>query len=98
MENKISWKALEYKRKEKTADWYWAVILISLSIIIISFLTKNALFAVLVIISTSILLFISVTAPRLIHISINQKGVTVDKELYPFVTLDSFWVESKNED
>ncbi len=97
MENKISWKALEYKRKDKTADWYWAVGLISLSIVIISFFTHNALFAILIIISTITLLSFSVTAPKVINISINQKGLSVEKELYPFVSLESFWVESVDE-
>ena len=56
MENKISWKALEYKRKDKTADWYWAVILIALAIIIGAFFTHDGFFAILVIISTAILI------------------------------------------
>jgi hypothetical protein len=98
MEHKISWKALEYKRKEKTADWYWAVILIALSCVIISFMVHNVLFGILLIISTAILLSFSVIPPRAINISINQKGVTVEKNLYPFASLESFWVEAINED
>ena len=94
MEHKISWKALEYKRKEKTADWYWAVVLISLAMVVASFILHNALFAILIIISTGILMSFSMTAPKTVNISINQKGLTVGKEMYPFATLDSFWVES----
>ena len=94
MENKISWRALEYKRKEKTADWYWAVILISLAMVVTSFILHNALFAILIIISTVILMSFSMTAPKTVSISINQKGIIVDKEMYPFATLDAFWVES----
>lgn len=99
MENKISWQALEYKQKEKTVDWYWAVIIIALAIVVISIYTHNMLFAVLVILSTGILLSFSINKPRLIDISINQKGITVDHDMYPFITLESFWVESiKGED
>jgi len=96
MENKISWKALEYKRKDKTADWYWAVILIALAIIIGAFFTHNGFFAILVIISTAILISFSIIAPKVVEISMNQKGITVGKETYPFATLESFWVESKD--
>lgn len=98
MEHKISWKALEYKRKVKTTDWYWAVILIALAIVITSVLTHNTLFAILIIISTATLLSFSVTPPRVIHISMNQKGITVGKDMYPFVNLQSFWVESMDEE
>jgi len=97
MENKISWKALEYKRKDKTADWYWAVILISLAIVVTSFVLHNAFFAILVIISTIVLMSFSIIAPKMVNISINQKGVFVEKEMYPFATLESFWVESMDE-
>lgn len=93
MENKISWKALEYKQKEKTADWYWAVIIIAIAIVVISIFIQNILFAVLVVISTYILLSFSINTPRTIDVSINQKGITVDKDMYPFVTLESFWVD-----
>ena len=98
MENKISWQALEYKRKDKTADWYWAVGLISLAIVVTSFMLHNSLFAILIIISTGILISFSVIAPKIINISINQKGITVGKEMYPFATLDAFWVESQDEE
>jgi hypothetical protein len=98
MENKISWKALEYKRKEKTTDWYWAVILISLAIVVISFMIHNVLFAVLIIISTIILMSFSIIAPKMVEISINQKGITAGKEIYPFATLESFWVENIDKD
>lgn len=98
MENKISWKALEYKRKDKTADWYWAVILISLAIVVISFIIHNVFFAILIIISTGILISFSLVAPRMVEISINQKGITVKKEMYPYASLESFWVESMDEE
>ena len=98
MEQKISWKALEYKRKEKTADWYWAVIIISLSVVVISFIVHNTLFAILVIISTIMLLSFSLTPAKMVNISINQKGMVVEKEMYPFASLQSFWVEAIDPD
>lgn len=98
MENKVSWKALEYKRKEKTTDWYWAVILIALAIVVVSFIIHNIFFAILVIISTVILLSFSIIAPKAIEIKINQKGITVGKEMYPFATLEAFWVDATDED
>lgn len=98
MEHKISWKAPEYKRKEKTSDWYWAVILISLAMVIASFVLHNTFFAIIIIISTAILMSFSIIAPKIVNISINQKGITVEKETYPFATLEAFWVESIDED
>lgn len=98
MENKISWQALEYKRKEKTANWYWAVIIIALSLVIISLMTHNFLFAIIIVISTIILLSFSVNPPNILNIIMNQKGIVVGKDMYPFATLASFWVESMDND
>lgn len=98
MENKISWQALEYKRKEKTADWYWAVILIALAMAVTAFFLHNIFFGILIIISTAILLSFSIVAPKLIDVSIDQKGVYLGKQMYPFATLDSFWVENRDEE
>jgi len=94
MENKISWKALEYKRKEKTVDWYWAVGLIALAVIVTSIILHDTLFAILILISTIILVSFSIADPRIVQVSINRNGITVEKEMYPFSTIESFWIES----
>lgn len=97
-ENKISWQALEYKRKEKTADWYWAVILIALTIVIASIFTKNILFAVLIILSTFILISFSINPPKVLDISLDQKGFRVGSTNYPYAALESFWIDVTDEE
>ena len=97
MEYKISWTALEYKRKEKTADWYWAVIIIALSMAITSFFLHNVLFGILIIISVITLLLFSVTEPKILQIHMDQKGITVEKERYPFASIEAFWVDNSEE-
>ena len=100
MENKISWKALEYKRKEKTTDWYWAVVIIAISLVVIAFIVRDGLFAIFIILATGTLLVFSVRAPELVDISIDERGITVGNDTYPFATLHEFWVdisEKKNE-
>ncbi|MFA6340864.1 MAG: hypothetical protein WCX27_01310 [Candidatus Paceibacterota bacterium] len=98
MGNTISWKAFEYKQKEKTADWYWAVIIIALSIVVISFMLHDGLFAILMIIGVTILLFFSSKEPRVIEISIDPRGIVVGKDKYPFATLEDFWVDISDDE
>lgn len=93
MQNKISWKALEYKRREKTADWYWAVVIIALCIVVTAFILKDGLFAIFIIIATAMLLTFSVREPKWIDIAIDQRGLTVGHDTYPFATLTEFWVD-----
>jgi hypothetical protein len=93
MENNISWQALEYKHKEKTNDWYWAVIIIAISIAITAFILGNGLFGILIIIGTATLIMFSTRGPEVINIKIDQRGLVVGKDLYPFATLEEFWVD-----
>jgi len=98
MNNQIIWHTLEYKKKEKTADWYWAVIIIAISIVVISILIHNILFAILVVLSIITLLMFSNREPLIIEVEINDKGIRVEKELYPFSSLEAFWIDAMDED
>lgn len=97
MNEQIIWHALEYKKREKTADWYWAVIIIAISIVVISILMHNTLFAVLVVLAVTTLLMFSNREPQVIEVEITDKGVRVVKELYPFSSLEAFWVDASDE-
>ena len=90
---KLSWKVLEYKRKEKTTDWYWAVIIIALSITIVSFILQNGLFGIFIILATGTLLAFSVREPKWVDVEVDKRGFTVGNDAYPFATLNEFWVE-----
>jgi hypothetical protein len=97
MNNKLTWHTLEYKKKERTTDWYWAVGIISLCIVVIAIILHDALFALLVIIAVGALMIFSIREPRIVEIELNDRGLRVNKELYPFVSLDSFWVDIMDE-
>ncbi len=93
MQNRIAWKALEYKRTEKTADWYWAVGIIALSTVITAFILKDGLFAILIVIGVSTLMAFSLKKPEWVDITIDRRGFSVGSEQYPFATLSEFWVD-----
>lgn len=87
------WQAHEYYFQAKTTDWYWAVGIIGASIAIISIIYGNVLFAMLVLISTFALSVFASKEPPLVRFEINKSGVLIGKTLFPYGTLDSFWVE-----
>ncbi|MBU6370644.1 MAG: hypothetical protein KGH93_00695 [Patescibacteria group bacterium] len=93
MERKMSWHALEYKQKEKTADWYWAVGIIALCLVVIAIISGDGLFAVFIILAVAILIAFSVREPKLVPITLDERGVTVGTDAYPFATLHEFWVD-----
>jgi len=95
MEDSLKWQAPEYQHYQRSTDWFWAVGIITICIAILAFIFNNALFGVLILLSTTILIFYVFRVPQDIYYEINKRGVMVGDELYPFLTIESFWVETR---
>ena len=88
----LSWKAPEYHHFEKSNDWYWALWIIAIALSIAAFIFGNLLFGLLVILCAVTLHLHAHKPPRILSIELTERGVKVDTLLYPYETLDSFWV------
>ena len=97
MNEKIIWHALEYKKKEKTADWYWAVGIISICIAGIAIFLHDTLFAVFIILAVVTLLIFSRKEPGVMTVELDGRGLKVDNQHFPFTSIESFWVETIDE-
>ncbi len=94
---KISWIAPEYLHTEKTSDWYWIVGIVTVSVAVISVILNNIIFAVLVLVSGFMLTLYASRPPRHIKITLQNTGITVDDTFHPYTTLESFWVETRED-
>ena len=90
----IYFETLEHNHTKKNGDWYWIVGIISLSIIVSSALFENFTFAIVVLLATIALFFVSHRDPEVLKIGMDSKGVYVNTTHYPYDTLESFWVET----
>jgi hypothetical protein len=93
MEPIIAWDAPEHLQTEKNADWYWAVGIIAFTAAALAIMFGQVIFGILIIISAVALALHSSVAPRTIHCEINDRGVILDDRLYPFLNLESFWID-----
>lgn len=91
----IVWQAYEYSYREKTADWYWAVGIIAVSMAVTAILLNNVLFAVFIILAFFTLMMYSGRKPRLHQIKIDERGIQEGRAHYQFSTIESFWVEDR---
>ncbi len=96
MEPIITWDTPERHYMEKNSDWYWAVGIISFTAAALAFMFGQVIFGVLIIVSAVALTLHASTAPRVIHVEINDRGLILDKTLYPFLHLESFWIDPNN--
>jgi len=88
----ISWETTEYVHRVKSADWFWALGIITIAIATASILLGNSLFAILIIIGSFTIALFAVRRPLQVTILLNKKGIAVGTRLYPFSSIKSFWV------
>ena len=95
--SEISWKALEHSYTKKSADWFWAVGIISVAIAVIGVIIGNLLLSVLILVGAFALVLQSVKIPQEMQYSVGERGIAVGNTLYPYGTLESFWVHDHDE-
>jgi hypothetical protein len=89
----LEWHAPEHEHKQRSSDWFWALGIITVSIVLVAILFGNIIFGILILVSAfSLALFIN-KQPEDIQMSINGIGIMKDRTLYPFETLDTFWID-----
>jgi hypothetical protein len=92
----LTWQAPEYNHYQRSTDWFWAVGIITICIAILAFVYNNALFGILILLSAAILVFYAIREPSFVDYEINQRGITVGKDLHPYLTIEAFWVETRH--
>lgn len=89
---RISWSAPEYDHHDHTADWYWAIGIVSVSLAIAFVIVGNALLSIIILLGMGTLLHYAKHPPKTTEYEFSKKGVRAGKTLYPWDTLDSFWI------
>lgn len=90
--NKISWEAHDHIEEDKTSDWYWIVSIIAAGMVVLTIFFGNFLLGVLIILSVCTLFIQTNHPPKIIHFEINKKGIRAGEILYPYQTLESFYI------
>src|SRR3989338_361137 len=91
----ITWQAHEYVHREKSADWYWAVGIIAVSMAVTAILFNNVLFAVFIALSFFTLMLYAKRKPHLMQIKLDERGVYEGRAHYTYSSIESFWVEDR---
>lgn len=96
MPQKIEWQTPDHIHTEKNPDWYWIVGIVTLSIVIITIILDNLIFAILILISAIALSLEASRHAQIINISIDNVGVKIGETFYPYENLESFWIETSD--
>lgn len=89
----ISWQAPEFIFYKKSADWFWAVAIITIALVVGAVLIKNFLLGAIVGISGFSILMYGAKKPDIINFSISHQGIQVGNKFYLFENLKYFWID-----
>ncbi|MEK7609872.1 MAG: hypothetical protein AAB470_02000 [Patescibacteria group bacterium] len=88
----IIWSAPEHLYVEKKPDWYWAVGIITLALAAVAFIFGNIITGIFVVVAAIALVLHASKPPRTVSYEINDRGIVAGDILYPFLSLESFWI------
>ena len=92
---KLSWHAPEYIHTEKTADWYWILAIVTVTVVLIAVILNNVIFGMLIIVASSTLTLLAGRKPQKVHIEISDRRISVGRIHYNYAEMESFWVEKR---
>lgn len=90
---KFSWQTPEYVHFEKSNDWFWTVGIITTALVITTVIFGDILFGIVLAIGAFTLALFASRKPNIISVDVTEKGVIIERTLYPYSALESFSVD-----
>ena len=88
----FSWTVDEYERHERGPVWYAVAFLVGLSLVLYAIITRNFLFAIVIIMAGVIIALSSLREPQRIPFVVTTRGVALGHQFVPYKDLRSFWI------
>ena len=93
MRTRIAWEAHIYEYKERSADWFWAVGIITVALAVTAAIFGNVILGILILVGASCLALFVNREPEIVEVVVDERGVKRGEILYPYESLHSFWVD-----
>lgn len=81
---------------ERSVDWFWALGVIALAGAAVSIILGNFLLGIIIIVGAISLGMLAVKGARECSIMVSERGIAIDRRLYPFRSLKSFWIDASS--
>lgn len=93
----VTWEAPEHHHVEKNGDWFWILGIITIVCSISAFFFGNFLFAILIMVAGTTMGLIANKTPEVIPFAVSTRGLRVGSVLYPYSTLECFYIDEDHE-
>jgi len=92
MSNNIEWSAPEFEHYQKNKSWFMITGGIAGLLVLWALFAKNFIFVLLVALAYFMIVTYALKRPREIQLAITPKGIKIEKVIYEFENLKSFWI------
>jgi len=92
MPENIQWSAPEFEHYQKSKSWFLITGGIAAVLLLWAIFTKSFLFALLIALGYFTIAIYAAKRPKQIQLAITPKGIKIEKSLYEFENLRSFWI------
>ncbi len=92
----VYWEAPEHEHIEKSSDWYWILGILAIAGSLTSIILGNVLLGILIPLAAFVMVLVSHRHPRTISFEVSARGVRVHDTLYPYATLESYYLDETN--
>jgi hypothetical protein len=92
----IAWEAPEHHHVEKGNDWFFALAIIIVALVIVAILFDNVLLSLLIGLSGGALAVSAAKRPSIIPFAVTVRGVKIEDHAYPFSALESYRIDEED--
>lgn len=92
----MEWETPEYEHFDKDLGWYKGVVIVTVIAVILSLLFKNFLLALILLTGGFTIMLYGSRLPSTINVKLVRKGVVINKDLYLYQKLRSFWISDEH--
>ena len=91
----ISWRSSEYDFRSQSPDWYWALGILAVAGAATAIIFHDPLFAIVILVGAFSLMLFGAKKPTVAEFTVHERGIKINQVLYPYATLESFWIEDR---
>jgi len=89
----VTWEAPEHHHIEKGGDWFFALAIITVAVVIAAIFFGNFLFALLSGLAGITMAILASQRPKVIKFAVTVRGIRIDEMFYPYTTLRSYHID-----
>lgn len=94
----VKWEAASHERIEKGNDWFWALGVLAFAGATVAFIFGDVLFGMVILLGAITTGIFANHEPKLVQYAILARGIQVGDNMYPYSTLESFYLDEDNPD